>query len=111
MHPLLSQHLPRLQELCREHGVRELHAFGSSASDDGAFDPGRSDFDLLVEFVDEDLGPWMKRFFDFQRACEALLGRRVDLVLASALRGPQSHASPFIRASVEARKVPVYAAA
>ncbi|MBY0263468.1 MAG: hypothetical protein K2Q20_14070 [Phycisphaerales bacterium] len=91
--------------------MRELHAFGSAAGDGQSFDPASSDVDLLVEFIDDDLGPWMKRFFDFQQACETVLGRRVDLVLASALRGPYSLASPFIRASVEAGKVPVYAAA
>lgn len=111
MFSLSAETLAKLRELCREHGVRELHVFGSAADPDGAFEPDRSDIDLLVEFLDGDLGPWLKRFFDFQQACETLFGRKVDLVLASALRGPHTCASPFLLASIEASKARVYPAA
>jgi len=40
-----------LAVLCRRFGVRRLDLFGSAAT--GAFDPGSSDVDMLVEFDDE----------------------------------------------------------
>lgn len=105
MRPELTAHAPALRELCRKHRVRSLHVFGSAASDDGGFDPSRSDADLLVEFLDSDLGPWLKRYFDFKAEAEAILGRPVDLMLTTAPN------KPHVRASVEASKVPLYAAA
>ncbi len=102
MDPAITQHLPAVRSLCSRFGVRSLSLFGSAAT--GGFDPGRSDLDFIVDFGDVDLGPWMSRFFEFQRELESLLGRRVDLVLASALSGTRGEA-------IEAVKVPLYAAA
>lgn len=102
----LNCHLADLTNVCRKHGVRSLVLFGSAAgTDQGAFDRDRSDVDLLVEFLDPDLGPWMKRFFDLQADLEKLFGRRVDLVLPASLNKER------FRASVETTKVPLYAAA
>ena len=111
MRPEIAQHLPALRDLCLQHRIRELYIFGSAACDDGSFDPARSDIDLLVDFMDEDLGPWLKKYFAFKEACEALFGRGVDVMLLGALRDPNSRTSPYFRSSVEHSKVPVYAAA
>ena len=111
MRPEIAQHLPALRDLCIQHRIRELYLFGSAASDDGSFDPSRSDIDLLVDFIDDDLGPWLKKYFAFKHDCESLLGRGVDLMMLGALRGPNSRTSPYFRSVVESSKVPVYAAA
>ena len=74
-------HIDAIQDLCRELGGRRLDVFGSATSD--AFDPNRSDVDLLVDYAPEtDLGLWWTRHFEFQERLEALLGRPVDLVMA-----------------------------
>lgn len=44
---LLDRHASAIAELCIRFGVLRLEAFGSAAS--GAFRPGQSDFDFLVE--------------------------------------------------------------
>ena len=83
MDPLIAQNLEAIRALCREYGVVRLELFGSAATDD--FAPDRSDVDFIVDYApDADLGPWLSRFVELQERLEALLGRRVDLVMAGA---------------------------
>lgn len=89
-----------LAALCRRYGVRRLELFGSAAS--GAFDPARSDVDLLVDFDDDPAGLF-DRYFGLKEALEVLYGRPVDLVSAGSLRNPY-----FIAAVNETRRL-VYA--
>jgi predicted nucleotidyltransferase len=84
---LTPQQLEAIRSACREYQVQKLELFGSATRAD--FDPARSDIDVLVEFAPgTDLGPWMARFFDFQGRLEAVLGWKVDLVMANAVRNP-----------------------
>ena len=105
MRPEIAQHLPALRDLCIKHRIRELYLFGSAAKDDGSFDPVDSDVDLLVDFIDEHLGPWLKKYFDFKRDCETLFDREVDVMMLGAPN------KPHIVASINATKVHLYAAA
>ena len=85
--PLVAEHRIEIESLCRRFGVARLELFGSAA--DGSFDPARSDIDFLVEFQPgRDLGPWLAEYFDFKESLEVLLGRPVDLVMATALKNP-----------------------
>lgn len=76
--------LDRIADLCRRLYVRELALFGSFLGDD--FGP-ESDLDFLVDFRTSDLGPWSGKLFDMQAALEAIVGRRVDLVLKDSVEG------------------------
>src|SRR5271170_1830643 len=99
----IRSHSKELQELCRQFHVSRLDLFGSAARDD--FDPGRSDLDFLVEFdpcVPEALS--LKTYFGFKNSLEALFGRRVDLIEPGAIR------NPYLKASVERSREPVFAA-
>lgn len=104
MHPLLAERRDAVAELCRRFRVRRLDAFGSAVRP-GAFDPSRSDVDVLVEFGSEadDLGT----FLDFKEALEALLGRPVDLVERQAVEASRN---PIRRRSILAEAEPLYAA-
>lgn len=85
MNPLIEQHREAIRSLGREFGIVRLELFGSAATD--AFDPERSDIDFIVAYPpDYDFGPWLSRHFDFQERLAALLGRKVDLVMPSALQ-------------------------
>ena len=86
MHPALSAHRAAVAALCRLSGVKRLELFGSAARDD--FDPGRSDFDFLVEFDDSDQGDPLQSYFGLKEALERLLGRPVDLVMPAAVKNP-----------------------
>ena len=94
----------QLAELCRRYGVRRLELFGSAAVE-AEFDNDRSDLDFLVEFLPEqDLGPWLKHYFELQEDLERLFQRPVDLVMASGVRNPR-----FLRETNRTRQL-VYAA-
>jgi uncharacterized protein len=92
-----------IETLCRRFHVRRLDLFGSAAR--GAdFDPARSDIDLLVEYETVHTPPALSEFLALREALEALLGRKVDLAMASAIR------NPFVRASIAAARIPLHAA-
>lgn len=89
---------PRIAELCRRYGVRELAVFGSVARGEDRPD---SDVDLLyVREPDNMLG---LAFLDLQDELAKLLGRDVDLV-------PRDHLHWVIRDRVLADARVLYAA-
>lgn len=100
MHPSLSAHRAAVAALCQLSGVKRLELFGSAARDD--FDPGHSDFDFLVEFVDSDHGDPLQNYFGLKEALERLLGRPVDLVMPAAVK------NPYILASINRDRQLVY---
>jgi hypothetical protein len=63
--------------LARKYGVRRLALFGSALGDE--FGPA-SDLDFLVEFQNDDYGPWMGKMTDLREELARLLNREVDLV-------------------------------
>jgi predicted nucleotidyltransferase len=89
---LIEEHLDAIRALCREFGVTRLEVFGSAATPE--FDPERSDIDFLVEYPpDYEFGLWAGRHFELQERLADVLGRPVDLVMASAMRKPRFIAS------------------
>lgn len=90
-----------LAALCRHYRVSRLEVFGSAAS--GSFRAGDSDIDFLVEFEAADAG-YTDRYFRLLESLEQLLGRQVDLVVASAIK------NPYFRDSVARSKALLYAA-
>ena len=82
---LIERNRDATSELCREYGVARLEVFGSVCTPE--FDPAPSDVDFLVTFPPGyDVGPWLARLQDFEAALADLLGRKVDVVTASALQ-------------------------
>lgn len=102
MNLAIASHEEELLRLCREFRVRQLEVFGSAARAD--FDPGKSDFDFLVEFAPLSAPEYAAAFLGLKESLERLLGRPVDLVVASAVR------NPYFRESIERDKVLLYAA-
>lgn len=100
---LVLEHKAELEALCRQYGVARLELFGSAMTP--AFDPKKSDLDFLIEFLpDQDLGPWMKDFFELEEELERLFGREVDLVFGSGIR------NPYLKRNIEATRTLLYAA-
>ncbi len=102
MQASIAMHLEEVTALCARFRVRRLDLFGSAARQD--FDPSQSDIDLLVEFEPGGQLRALDQYFGLKEAFEALLGRPVDLVVASAVR------NPYIRESIERSRETLYAA-
>ncbi len=102
MNLLVEQHRTQLEALCRRYGVRRLELFGSAAT--GLAQSGGSDLDFLVEFDLLPPGGYADAYFGLLESLEALYGRPVDLVVASAIR------NPFFLQSVERSRTLLYAA-
>jgi hypothetical protein len=92
----------QIAALCRQYHVQRLELFGSALRED--FNPECSDLDFLVEFEPLPTGPYAKTYFRFLEALEGLFQRRVDLIVASAIK------NPYFRESVERNKTLLYAA-
>lgn len=89
MHPSIATVLPEIRTLCRQHGVKRLELFGSAARND--FDPARSDVDLLLEWDSGAAGSLPGRWWALEEGLRRLLGRKVDLVTAGAIRNRRLH--------------------
>ena len=72
-----------IDALCRKYKVQRLDVFGSAADDH--FDPERSDFDFVVEFLQLGPGEYAETYFGLLNGLEGLLDGRVDLVIRSAI--------------------------
>ena len=102
MHTFIESRSAELAELCRRFHVRRLDLFGSATGEN--FDPSRSDVDLLVEFEPGGTMKALDQYFGLKEALEALFGRPVDLVSASALK------NPYMRKSIEETREVLYEA-
>jgi predicted nucleotidyltransferase len=103
MHPSIAAKRPQIAALCRRFHVRRLDVFGSAARGDD-FDPARSDVDFLVELDTDAPLSLYDTYFGLQRDLQTLLGREVDLISPAAVD------NPYVRASIERNREPVYAA-
>ena len=98
---LITQKREEVAEHCRRLNVRRLDVFGSAAR--GDFDEEKSDIDFLVEFENLNSPGILNRYLDLAESLEALLDKKVDLVIA------QHFKNPYFRESVESTKEPIYA--
>jgi predicted nucleotidyltransferase len=99
----IAMHREELRMLCQRFYVRRLDLFGSAAR--GDFDPERSDIDFLVEFDHGHPKAFsLKTYSGLKEALETLLDRPVDLVEPSAIR------NPYLKASIEGSREPVFEA-
>ncbi len=102
MIPEIEERADELRRLCSVYRVQRLDLFGSAST--GRYDAGRSDLDFLVEFQPEALRAYADAYFGLLEALEGLFGRRVDLVVESAIK------NPYFLQSVEQTRTPVYEA-
>jgi predicted nucleotidyltransferase len=98
---LLVDHLDEIAHLCRRYRVRRLDVFGSAAT--GAFDPGTSDVDFVVDLGEYDDDVHI-RYLDLISNLEALLGFPVSMITR-----PSIH-NPYLRVSIEEEQELVYEA-
>jgi hypothetical protein len=102
VHPRVHEHRAAIEDLCVRHHVERLELFGSATT--GEFQPGRSDFDLLVRFGNVPEGGHADAYFGLLDGLEEFLDAHVDLVVVEAVR------NPYFLETIERTRTPVYAA-
>ncbi len=98
----IAEHRDEIEALSQRFHVRRLDLFGSAARGDDFTDT--SDIDFLVEFEPAHAPPSLGEFFALREALAALLGRKIDLTIAGAIR------NPFLHAAIERSRVTLHGA-
>ncbi len=81
----LSAYKKQINELCVNHNVKSLYAFGSVLT---PIFNNKSDIDLVVEFKDMDVKDYADNYFDFKFSLQDILNRPVDLLEDQAIKNP-----------------------
>ncbi len=102
MTDMLENKHQAIAQACKRHGVIRLDAFGSALRDD--FRPDESDLDLLVEFGPMEPYARVDAYFGLLEELRALLGPKIDLVMAGAVK------NPYIASDIERTRQMLYAA-
>lgn len=82
---LLARHGRDITDACRRYRVTRLDAFGSVLRADFT---SESDVDLLVDFDPLESSGFEHPYWALAEELEAIFGRRVDLVMVSAVTNP-----------------------
>ncbi len=96
----ISRGLIDFINLCKEHKVKYLYAFGSSITE--KFDPETSDIDLLVEIDETDPIERGEKLISLWELFEKFFNRKIDLLTDASIR------NPFLRKSIDHSKVLIY---
>jgi predicted nucleotidyltransferase len=94
-----APYMERITELCRQHQVKSLHAFGSAVK--GELRKG-SDIDLLVDIESRDPIEYGEHYFELLFALENLFERPIDLLEKRTL------SNRYFKAAIDAHKRPLY---
>jgi len=81
----LSKYKKEINELCVNHKVKSLYAFGSVLT---ANFNTNSDIDLIVDFKDVDVKDYADNYFDFKFTLQDIFNRPIDLLEEQAIKNP-----------------------
>jgi predicted nucleotidyltransferase len=84
VNPLVA-YKKQINELCVNHKVKSLYAFGSVLTDH--FN-NKSDIDLIVDFKEIDLLDYADNYFDLKFSLQEIFNRSVDLLEERAIKNP-----------------------
>lgn len=96
----IKRKLSDFKDLCVNHQVKSLYAFGSSVTE--RFDPITSDIDLLVEIEDPDPVERGEKLLDLWDKFESFFNKRIDLLTESSIK------NPILKRNIEQTKVLIY---
>jgi predicted nucleotidyltransferase len=96
----IGSRLGEFKDLCVNHHVKSLYAFGSGITNN--FDPTLSDIDLLVEMEDTDPIERGEKLLNLWDKLEDFFNKKVDLLTDSSIR------NPILRKSIDRTKILIY---
>lgn len=96
---VISDHIEQIKNLCGQHSVKSLFAFGSVTGDRFKAD---SDIDLVVDIDAPDPIEYTNHYFELKFQLEQILRREIDLLEHNAIR------NPFLKQEIDRTKVLVY---
>ena len=96
---ILKEHISQITELCNEHHVRSLFAFGSVVSNQLT---AESDIDLVVDIDSKDPLDYSDNYFQLKFKLESIFNRPVDLLEDKAVK------NVFLKKQIDNTKVLVY---
>ena len=80
---ITEPNIKRIQDLCEQHNVKSLYAFGSVTRSD--FND-LSDIDMVVDFEEKDPYRYTDLYFNLKSKLEDLLKRQIDLIEERAIK-------------------------
>lgn len=87
-------------QLCRQHHVNKIFAFGSSVTE--RFDPVKSDIDLLVDLDVQDPLEYGETLLALWDNLELFFKRKVDLMTEDSVQ------NPYLKKSITATRQLIY---
>jgi predicted nucleotidyltransferase len=100
LNSLIKENYQGFVDLCKQHKVSKIYAFGSSITEN--FDPTKSDIDLVVELNISDPVEYGERLLSLWDDLEEFFNRRVDLLTDDSIK------NPYLRKSIETTKKLIY---
>ena len=82
---VISNRIGKIRNLCNQHSVRSLFAFGSVTNNRFKAD---SDIDLVVDIDATDPIEYTDHYFELKFQLEQILQRKIDLLELKAIRNP-----------------------
>ena len=99
MNKIVEDNIESIKQLCKNHHVKSLFAFGSVCTE--RFNDA-SDIDLLISFNSLDYADYADNYFLLADKLEDVFQRHVDLVTEKSL------SNPYFIASVNKTKMLIY---
>jgi len=96
---VIIDHIGQIKNLCDQHIVKSLFAFGSVTNDRFKAD---SDIDLVVDIDAPDPVEYTDHYFELKFELEQILQHEVDLLEQKSIR------NPFLKQEIDRTKVLVY---
>ena len=96
---VISDQIGKIKNICDQHSVRSLFAFGSVTNDRFKAD---SDVDLVVDIDAADPIEYADHYFELKFQLEQILQRKIDLLEQKSIR------NPFLKQEIDRTKILVY---
>jgi predicted nucleotidyltransferase len=100
LNSLIKEKFTDFIELCKQHKVSKIYAFGSSITDH--FDSEKSDIDIIVELNVKDPIEYGETLLSLWDKLEILFNRKVDLLTEESIN------NPYLRKTIESTKKLIY---